>query len=254
MSSTTADTPPLDAPEVVAVGDELVTLPVEVRSAKMFAATFLVDADAAQRLIDDTGLRVSRPRPGTAVCALSAVQYLDNDLGPYNEIAVAIVVRPHDLAPGAKPPSPFGGEVTTYIHRLPVNQTFTRAAGRGIWGFPKWVTDITYRRQGPVTDAVLVDHGELVLGLRVRRGPIPLPARDLHMSCYSFNDGVLRRTPWTTRNRAMRGGVGSTALTLGSVHPMALELRALGLPRRAVFAMTTSRLTATFGAPEVVAP
>ena len=179
MSSTTADTPPLDAPEVVAVGDELVTLPVEVRSAKMFAATFLVDADAAQRLIDDTGLRVSRPRPGTAVCALSAVQYLDNDLGPYNEIAVAFTVDPHDLAPGAKAPSPMGGNVSTLIHRLPVNQTFTCEAGRGVWGFPKWVATIDYTDHGRWTDAVLVDDGEFVLGLSARKGVVPLPAREM---------------------------------------------------------------------------
>lgn len=256
LGSAPADaTPVLDGdgrPVAYDVEGERVTLPVEVRSAAMVAATFLVDGDAAQRMIDHTGLDAVRTRRGQATVSLSAVQYADNDLGPYNEIAVAVVVRPHDLPAGAKPPSAFGGEVTTYIHRLPVNQAFTRAAGRGIWGFPKWITDITYRREGPVTHAVLVDDGELVLGLRVRRGPIPLPARDLHMSCYSYNDGVLRRTPWVTRNRAMRGGIGGTTLTLGSVHPMALELRALGLPGRAVFAMTTSVLTATFGAPEIV--
>ncbi len=100
---------------------------------------------------------------------------------------------------------------------------------------------------------VLVEPGrELVLGLQVQRGPIPIPARDLHMSCYACNDGVLRRTPWTTRNKAMWGSVGGACLELGSTHPMARELRDLGLPAKAVFSMTTGRLSATFGAPEVV--
>lgn len=239
-------------PEAFLVAGERVVLPVEVRSAAMVSATFLVDGDAAQAMIDHTGLAAVIDRKGRASVSLSAVQYGDNDLGPYHEIAVAVVVRPHDLPPGAKPPSPFGGEVTTYIHRLPVNQAFTRAAGRGIWGFPKWVTDITYRRQGRRTEAVLVDDGELVLGLQVQRGPIPIPARDLHMSCYACNDGVLRRTPWTTRNKAMWGSVGGASLELGSTHPMARELRDLGLPAKAVFSMTTGRLSATFGAPELV--
>jgi hypothetical protein len=229
-----------------------VELPVEVRSAAMVSATFLVDADAAQAMIDRTGLQVVRSRRGQATVSLSAVQYGDNDLGPYNEIAVAVVVVPHDLAPGAKPPNGLGGEVTTYIHRLPVNQTFTRAAGRGIWGFPKWVTDISYVRHGHHTEAVLIDDGELVLGLEVRRGLIPLPARDLHMSCYAFAGGELVRTSWVTRAKAMRGGVGGVTLSLGTTHPMAAELRALGLPRRAAFAMTTNVMSATFGAPEPV--
>lgn len=252
MSSTTADTPPLDAPEVVAVGDELVTLPVEVRSAKMFAATFLVDADAAQRLIDDTGLRVSRPRPGTAVCALSAVQYLDNDLGPYNEIAVAFTVDPHDLAPGAKAPSPMGGNVSTLIHRLPVNQTFTCEAGRGVWGFPKWVATIDYTDHGRWTDAVLVDDGEFVLGLSARKGVVPLPAREMTMSAYSWSDGVLRRTPWVTDNRRVTARPGGVVVQLGATHPMARELADLGLPKRAVFCMTAGLMRASFGPAEIV--
>lgn len=238
--------------DAVMVGDERVEIPVEVRSAKMFAATFLVDADAAQRLIDDTGLRVSRPRAGTAVCALSAVQYLDNDLGPYNEIAVAFTVDPHDLAPGQKPPSPIGGAVSTLIHRLPVNQEFTCAAGRGIWGFPKWVASIDYTDHGRRTDAVLVDDGEFVLGLSAAKGIVPIPSREMTMSAYSWCDGVLRRTPWVTRNRRVTGRPGGIAVELGATHPMARELREIGLPKRAVFCMTAGLMQATFGEAEIV--
>src|SRR5262245_37069789 len=130
------------AGEPVVVDGEIVTLPVEVRSAKMVAATFLVDVNAAQQLIDYSGLRVAAQR-GKAMCTLSAVQYTDNDLGPYNEIAVALVVEPHDKKSDEKV-SMAGGSVTVFIHKLPVNQEFTCHAGRGIWGFPKWVTDIAY--------------------------------------------------------------------------------------------------------------
>lgn len=248
-TTTTSNSHGGPAPAGYDVDGEWVTIPVEVRSAWMIGAQFFVDASAAQAVIDYSGLRVARQRGDRAVCSITAVQYLDNDLGPYNEIAVAFVVTPHDAPPDHKPNF---RNPTTFIHRLPVNQTFTCAAGKGIWGFPKWVTDITYRRQGRRTEAVLVDDGELVLGLQVQRGPIPIPARDLHMSCYACNDGVLRRTPWTTRNKAMWGSVGGACLELGSTHPMARELRDLGLPAKAVFSMTTGRLSATFGAPEVV--
>ena len=36
------------------------------------------------------------------------------------------------------------GRLSTYIHRLPVDQSFTCAAGRGIWGFPKTVERIDF--------------------------------------------------------------------------------------------------------------
>jgi hypothetical protein len=232
------------------VAGEIVTLPVEVRSARMIGAQYFVDADVAQGIIDDSGLTIARQRGNRAVCSVNAVQYLDNDLGPYNEIAVAFVVHAHD-APDAKVDM---RKPTTLIHRLPVNQTFTCAAGKGIWGFPKWVTSIdlstTPSRWGKVTEAVLIDDDEFVLALSVRRSPVPLPAQEMEMSCYSWCDGILRRTPWTTRTSRTTARIGGAQIELGSRHPMAQELRRLGLPKKAFMSMTTGLMTATFGAAE----
>ncbi len=228
---------------------EEIAIPVEVRSAKMVAAQYVVDGDAAQALIDYSGLRVARQLGGRAMVALSAVQYTDNDLGPYHEFAVAVVVEPHDAPPGWRP-SPTN--VTTLIHRLPVNQSFTCAVGKGLWGFPKWVADITYAETDRSTICTVVDDDEFVLSFEARRGLVPLPASDVEMACYSWDDGVLRRTPWTTRSRRMKARPGGTTLTLGTNHPMATELRDLGLPKTPLMTTGTPIMTATFGAPEVV--
>ncbi len=228
-------------------GDEI-TIPVEVRSARMIAVQYLVDAGLAQGVIDYSGLQVALLR-GKAVLALSAVQYLDNDLGPYNEIAIAFGVHPHDAAPGAKPSL---SRPTTFIHKLPVNQAFTCAAGRGIWGFPKWITSISYAERANGTEAVLIDGGEFALGVSVRHSPVPLPSREMVMTWYSWCDGVLRRTPWTTRNKFVHARPGGATVALGSSSGIASELRSLGLPKRALMSMTAGLMTATFGAPETV--
>lgn len=252
MPATTATPAPASettSPTSFEVDGETVTLPVQVRSARMIGAQYLVEAGAAQQMIDYSGLRVARPIGNRAVCSISAVQYLDNDLGPYNEIAVAVVVEPHDAPAGTKPDL---RAPTTFIHRLPVNQTFTCAAGKGVWGFPKWVSSISFTTRGPATEAVLISDDELVLALRVHKSPLPLPASEVEMTCYSSCDGVLRRTPWTTRNELVTARVGGATLELGGRHPMAQELRALGLPKRSVMSMTTGHMTATFGAAELV--
>lgn len=248
----------LDAPASVTVDGEEVPLPVEVRSAKMIAATFFVDAAAAQAVIDYSGLRIAAKQRGTkAILSLSAVQYTDNDLGPYDEFAIGFMVEPHGPGPFPK------GAQHTFIHKLPVNQEFTCKAGRGIWGFPKWVTDIAFvdepGRGGLVdprrsTTGILTDDDELVVALTVRHSPLPLPSRPMEMVAYSWCDGVLRRTPWTTRNNAVTGRLGGASVELGSRHPLAVELRSLGLPRRALLTMRTPRMAATFGLPEVLAP
>lgn len=179
------------------VDREVVTIPVEVRSAKMVAAQFLVDADAAQRVIDYTGLRIARPIGGKAMLALSGVAYADNDLGPYHEFAVAFVVEPHDAPRGTKPAMT---KPTTLIHRLPVNQSFTCKVGKGLWGFPKWVCSIDYLERAGRTDCIVSEDGDLAVALEVASGVVPLPSGETEMQAYSWDDGVLRRTPWTTRN------------------------------------------------------
>jgi hypothetical protein len=240
---------PARLPSTHRIDGEVIAIPVEVRSARMVAAQFGVDADAAQALIEPTGLRIARQAGGRALCALSAVAYADNDLGPYHEFAVAFVVDAHDAPPGARPS---WRRPTTYIHRLPVNQQFTCRAGREIWGFPKWVCDISYLERDRGTESVVADSGELVLGLEVRRGLVPLPETEMEMTAYSWNDGVLRRTPWTTRNRLARARPGGARLELGHGHPMADELRSLGLPKRALMTTSTGLMSATFGPAEVV--
>jgi hypothetical protein len=239
-----------DAASTFAVQGQYVTVPVEVRAAQMVQASWLVPATTAQRIIDYSGLHVVRMAKTLAMCSIAAVQYTDNDLGPYNEIAVAFVVQPHDGSSG----SAFGGDVTTFIHKLPVNQSFTCEAGRDIWGFPKWVTDIGYVEEGRHTEATLVDEDEFVLGLTVGRSIVPMPDRAVEMSCYSFRDGVLRRTPWTNRVSLAHVRPAGAKLEIGPRHPMALELRDLGLPKRPVMSMTVGHLEATFGAAEVVTP
>jgi hypothetical protein len=220
-----------------------VTMPVEVRDASVAAATFLVPAGPVRRLVSPTGLEVATVPGGRAVCSLAVIDYKDNDLGDYNEVAVVFMVRPHDDA-GGKGMAP-------YIHRLPVDQEFTCEAGRGIWGFPKWVASIDVRDEGRARSMVLTDEGRHVLTLSIRGGGLPLPSRELPLQAYSFRDGVLRRTPWMTRNSGVRGRVGGVTVVLGDGHPMADELRSVGLPRRAVMSSTVGRMQATFGEAEV---
>ncbi len=240
-----------------------VSLPVEVRAASQWNVQYLVPARAAQRIVAPTGLEVTGPLPGRALVALAACRYDDTDLDPYHEVGLAFLVRPHDAPPLAGPAQRLrelaAGDVGAYIHRLPVDQEFTCAAGRDLWGFPKWVTSIDidapdHRDEGSATGTTirLVDDGAHVLTLTVASGGrLALP--DRAPPSYSFRDGVLRRTEWTTTTEGSTGRPGGATIVLGD-HPMADELRALGLPRRALFSSSAAQMRASFGAAEVVEP
>jgi hypothetical protein len=54
------------------------------------------------------------------------------------------------------------------------------------------------------------------------------------------------------RHERARPRPGGTTVVLGEHHPMATELRALGLPKRAALTTLVGRLSASFGEAEVV--
>jgi len=231
------------------VDGQRVTMPVEVRAAQQAAATFLVRHSAAQQVIEHTGLRATRQRGGFAIASLALVDYTDNDLGAYQELALAFVVD------DTEPPDPAAGKpVSTLIHRLPVSEAFTCAAGRGIWGFPKWIADLSVDFDARGARCVLRADGQDVVSVTMRRGPIPIPRRPMPMNAFSCDeDGVVRRTPWTTHSVGKQTvRPGGTIVEVGYGHPLADELRTLGLPKRALATLFDSHMSATFGAPEVV--
>ena len=217
---------------------QMVALPVHVRNADSWAAQFVVSAKKAQAIVDPTGLAVAS-FAGRTIVSLAFVRYLDTDLDAYNELAVAFLVKQHDDARGP----------AVYIHQLPVTQTFTLEAGQRIWGYPKFLADIEITEHRHHVSCTLAAEGVYVLTLDVHEGgPMRLPTRDL--PTYSLRDDVLRRTPWE-QDAVTKARLGGASLELGS-HPIADDLRSLGLPKRALMTSTMRGMRATFGAAEVV--
>jgi len=236
-----------------------VRLPVEVRDATAAVAFYLVSAAAAQRLIDASGLRIAQTLPGRAICTIGAMNYKDGDLGQYHEVAVSFFVRER----GART-VPIGGTLLglvrgtlgAYIHQLPVDGEFTCEAGQTIWGFPKFMAGISLAREGDAETSVLTIDGKHVLTQRVRAGPSPEPGRREGRSLgsrrqvsYAWRDGVLYRTPSVMSGEGVAARLGGATLELGT-HPMAEELRSLGLPKRALFSTYIGRMRAVFSAAE----
>lgn len=232
-----------------------ITMPVRIRTAHAFMATYVVPATAAQRLIDYSGLRALRLPGGRALCTLVFVQYVDGDLGPYHEFGVSFMVGHHTEPPGsafADLRALLGGAAGVFIHRLPVDGEFTLAAGRGIWGFPKELADFDVVHRG-IRHGSLRQNGALVVDLTARPG-VPTPLRrsaGASFDAYSHIDGVTRCTRWEMAPTGMRARLGGADLVLGD-HPWAGELATLGLPGRAISASTVENLAMTFGDATVV--
>src|SRR6201990_2133944 len=88
------------------IAGQVVTMPVRIRKATQHMAMFSVDADAAQQMIDYSGLKVCRYLPGRAIVVLMLMHYIDGDLGRYYEFGTNVMVNPpgsHASGAGALP-------------------------------------------------------------------------------------------------------------------------------------------------------
>lgn len=238
----------VEQPRSYLVQGRTVTLPVEVRDASNVYATYVVPSAAVRELLPQ-GLQIAELLPGRALCTIGAIEYRDNDLGRYEEMVVAFMVQHGNPRP--RPLLDFlSGRAGAYIHRLPVNGSFTCEAGTTIWGYPKTVEEITIRTEGRRRAATLVCGGTQALTFTARYGG-RMSFRDKPLDTYSHHQGVLRRTPFTSSGSGVGIRVGGASLVLGS-HPVADELRSLGLPRRPLMSGSVEHLRAHFGAPEVL--
>jgi hypothetical protein len=133
-----------------------------------------------------------------------------------------------------------------YIHRLPVTTAFSCAAGRDIWGFPKFVADVSFTDARRRRTCTLVVDGDLVLTLTLRRAG-HFRFRNAPLDAVAAVHG-LRRTRFVSSGDGVGFRLGGAQLTLGA-HSLADELRGLGLPRRALMSTWIERMRATFFAP-----
>ena len=227
-----------------------VLLPVIVRKARAVAVTYVVDAAAARKLLPTADMEIVEVAPRKTLFTLGVIDYIENDLGDYNEVSMAFYVRERGAMRGLPYLGAwlafFRGQLCTYIHRLPVDQSFTCAAGRGIWGFPKTVERIEFKVDHERAAARLEMDGRLVLTLEApATGNRALP--DNAMLTYSMIDGRLHRTPFRSGADSVGMQRGGATVTLGD-HAVADELRSLGLPKAALFSVWMGNMRGRFGA------
>jgi hypothetical protein len=217
------------------IQDTVLHMPVVIRDAGLVMAVFGGPAGAARRALAGTGLDPVVVG-GRAFAVLLCVQYRDGDLGPYNEVGLAVAVR----GPG--------GGIGSYVLELPVTQEFTLEAGRDIWALPKWLArcDLTIGRRRSTVH--LADGDQFVLAGVLDSAPLRVPGT-LKVTTTSFShrptgrllDGTVAMTLTGTRPRP-----GGTRLILGE-HRMADSARSLGLDRTALFTVTVPKLTMRLG-------
>jgi Acetoacetate decarboxylase (ADC) len=213
-----------------------VALPVRVRDGDSWSAQFLVPAAAAQALVEPDELEVVRLLPRRTAAIFSFARYRDTDLGSFEEAAIAFLVRRR----GARRQSGL------YLRHLARTQPLPVAAARELCGYPSLLAEVAIERRGGRIVCELAHEGQHVLTLSLREGG-PLRLSDPNLPNYGVRHGRLGESAWNQYG-TVRSRPGGARLTLGP-HPIADELRSLGLPGRALMSGTMLALQAEFGRP-----
>jgi hypothetical protein len=243
----------MSATQYVIDGKEI-PMPVKVGAASMLMQAFLVDANTVENIIKGTGYRALVIWPGKAIVQLLAVDYRENDLGDYNEGAIIFPV----VTPGQKLFPLLGawlalisGKACNYVYRMPVNQPFTTHAGRFIWGFPKWPTQMDFEFNDKTAMGYFSDNGQLVYKIQAATGG-KMAMKDQKSPSVTVRNGKAYKTYGISSGSGVTFKVGGAEPEIGNAHPLALELRSLGLPKKPMFSVSAREIQMNFNGPETV--
>ena len=209
-------------------------LPVRITDGSSLACVYRVSLDAARAVLS-TDCFEPVSLGGEALVQLTALQYDEASIGPYNELGVMVLARRPGSAPSRMRMLMSLADVEDagwFVVNLPVSTGFACAAGRELWGFPNYVTrvDTEFGREG--AQVILGD--ELVLEHRARFG-MRMPGRPFVY--FSELEGRLLRTVVPVEHSQRIGGARSVKLQVTGDGPTAETVRRLGLPgRRPMFA------------------
>lgn len=213
------------APEETSAGP--CDLPILYRDGSVVGLMYRVDPAAVADLVPDKDHFEPFTLMGKAIVQLVVFEYRDTSIGPYNEVALAVEVKRRGTSPStwgalvnARAQPDYG---STFLN-LPVTTEAACAAGRELWGFPKYVVgiDASFSKERITAE----QRGEFSLSV----GPAGwLTTRGIPFVLMSVRGGQVMRTIVETGHDLAWGGGSSVELRVLGPGPTSDNLTKLGL-------------------------
>lgn len=232
------------------VGDVL--LPIFYPDFSYTHFLYWLDYDKAAEKLADTDFTACRFIHGKAAVMLTFFEYRQSDIGPYNEVSLAIVSFPkNNKQPALLMPQLFmdarNWTIGAYVINLPVTTETAMAAGKEIYNYPKFVTDIHCHLSGKKFSGTVMDPATNtpIFSLDGRIGFLGLGVKLSHAGSfisYTMNQGKPNRilTEVDARYRMNLGFSGKLRVSTESRHSMAGNLINLGLGDKKPFAVISA--------------
>lgn len=211
--------------------DRVGKLPVFYYDNSSMTAVFTASTQQVRALLPDPQMHPIELMPGRCVAAFSAFEYRDSDIDPYNEFSISFLIsHGHRTLPGMHLLRGLASRCfEAYVWKLPVTTEIARWGGVELYGYPKFLADIDFRRDDQHTVCTLAEGGRVILSLQ-GKSLDGGPAKPLRYRAYSMKNGIpMCANVYTNPLRYAQSMSPSAAhLTLGD-HDIAQQLRALKL-------------------------
>jgi hypothetical protein len=208
-----------------------IRLPVRYFDWTGIMAHFPASAAEVRKLLPGDRLKPALLAPGIGVVSLAAMEYRRiSDVAAYNEFVISVpaLYEPRINLPGLPLLYPhrfdnFG----SYIHHMPVTTQEAYDFGVELWGYRKFLSEITFEDGARALHCRLRVEGLKVADFEVDHRATKAGPQDFYT--FTIKDGQLLRTRVQVYGQYGKARFqGRASFTLGD-HPIAEELRSLGI-------------------------
>jgi hypothetical protein len=181
--------------------------PMFIRSGSMLGAMFLAPIKPLRAMLPNALFAPYEVFKGHGIIAIHCMEYKDTDIGPYNEVALAIATHYSSPQKPGLIRAAAGSLFRTwhaFIVDLPVSTQIAVHGGVDFFNYPKYLADITFRETARqrICTVRCPDTMDLIIEFEGRKISSPLSAvknvlpnriTDMSFFTYPVIDGVVKR-------------------------------------------------------------
>ncbi len=216
------------------IAGQSIEFPVLYYDLRYITSIFTARTSGRKKLLPHPNFKPIEMWPGRGILAITAFEYHDTSIGPYNEIAITIPIKfpPGFVFPGLSAISIMRKNVfPVYIHHLPVTTQIALKGGIYFYNYPKFLAEITFQDRGDNLDVTLKENDILIMKMSAKKLAAKKSAK-FQSHTYSIKDNVVMHAlndGWAPRlGTVMMGNVAR--LELGE-HRISKELSDLELSK-----------------------
>jgi hypothetical protein len=215
----------IDIEEIEVIGKKY-RFPLRFYDYTGIVGIFPADATKAKELLPSEKLIPYQPQPNIALVALAGYEYSNIDgLAPYNEFFISILTtykkNPEDA-----------GELGYYALHLPVTTEEARVLGIEMWGFPKFLADITFTYNEESVVCNLQAEGKDIVTMEAKKIETEPTVLDIYP--YTIKDGQIAKTLVSFRGSYGTSTVPQGASIILGNHPISEQLRNISISEKSL--------------------